>query len=211
MSKYIKAGVFCLLLMAIMVFLGCGKPEVKPLEKPSEPAQKLFLKSQKELAADSYEQAYADYQKAVATDSRVADISHLSSILYSWAISETESEDMPLLDAQRKVWLEPNQLSLRQGLMKVAVDSERGVIYAFGLGVASENRPHVDQRRQLARQAAMADAKAWVARIARWGRDGIKCPFDISLAVVGAETLKEYWIGDAVYVIKFRAPVDCLE
>lgn len=196
-------------LFLISIF-SCSKSEIQPLDAPSEPAQKLYLESQKELQTGSYKQSYNSYRAAVAADRKVANINHLSSILYSWIIAESEGEDTPILTAQRKVWLEPNQLALRGGLQKIAVDRQRGTIYAFGIGIAPEDIDNMEQRRELARRTAMADAQTWVARLARWAKDGIKCPFDISLTVVGVETIKEHWIGDTIYIVKVQAPIDCL-
>jgi len=204
--------VFCytLLLILALSILGCGKSEVKPLNPPTEAAQKLYLESQKELQQGNHKQAYHDYQGAVAEDPSISNIAHLSSILYSWVIEQGESEDVPLLEAQKWVWLEPNQSTLRKKLVLVAVDRERGVIYAFGIGLAPENTANSDQRDYLAHRSALADAEAWVARLARWVEDGIKCPFDVADTVVGVEVLKEFWVDDTVYVVRIRAPIDCL-
>ncbi len=197
-------------LLIVFSALGCGKSEVKPLDPPSEAAQKFYLQSQKELRQGDYKQAYQDYQKAVAEDSDIANIAHLSSILYSWVISQSESEDVPLLEAQKWVWLEPNQLALREQLMAMAVDKERDVIHAFGIGLVPENIVISEQRRHLAHRSALADAEAWVARLATWVRDGIGCPFDVTDTVVGVETLKEFWVEDTIYVVRLKAPVNCL-
>ncbi len=162
------------------------------------------------MANGEYGQAYRSYQKAVAADPRIADVNHLSSILYAWAISQGEAEDRPLLDAQRRVWLEPQQLALRRSLLSVAVDREKGVIYAFGLGTAPENTPNPAQRRLLARKAALADSLAWIARLAKWAEAGVECPFEVTQTVAGVEELKEYWFGETIYVVEVRAPIDCL-
>lgn len=204
--------VFCYTLSLILALsiLGCGKSEVKPLNPPTEAAQKLYLKSQKELQRGNHRQAYHDYQGAVSEDSDISNIAHLSSILYSWVIEQGESGDIPLLEAQKWVWLEPNQLAFRNKLVLVAVDKEREVIYAFGIGLVPENTINSEQRNQLAHRSALADAEAWVARLARWVKDGINCPFDVADTVVGVEVLKEFWVDDTIYVVKIMAPINCL-
>ena len=92
----------------------------------------------------------------------------------------------------------------------MAVDSEKGTIHAFGLGTAPMRASIPAQRRLMARKAAIADSKAWVARLARWAEDGVKCPFDVSQTAVGVETVKEFWLADTIYVVKVRAPINCL-
>ena len=202
--------VIVLLIALALSIVGCGKSDVKPLDPPSEAAQKLYLQSQKALQQANYRQAYQDYQKAVAEDSDIANIGHLSSILYAWVISQSEAEDIPLLEAQKWVWLEPNQLALRNKLVLVAADKEREIIHAFGIGLVPENIATPEQRDHLAHRSALADAEAWVARLARWIRDGIDCPFDVSDTVVGVEVLKEFWIEGTIYVVRIRAPINCL-
>ncbi len=198
------------MLLTALSILGCGKSEVKPLRPPSEAAQKLYLKSQKELRQGNYRQAYQDYQKSVVEDSDIANIAHLSSILYSWAISQGDAEDVPLLEAQKWVWLEPNQLTLREKLAAVAVDKEREIIHAFGIGLVPDNIVISEQRTHLAHRSALADAEAWVARLATWVSDGIDCPFDVTDTVVGVEILKEFWVDETIYVVRLEAPIDCL-
>ena len=90
-----------------------------------------------------------------------------------------------------------------------SVNREKGIIRAFGLGFAPRKAPNPAQREMMARKAAMADAQAWVARIADWSEKDIKCAFDVSRTVVGVETLKEFWVDNTIYVVKVRAPVDC--
>ena len=158
----------------------------------------------------NYEKAYNDYQKAVAADHDFANVSHLSSILYAWVISESEAEDIPCLDAQKQVWLEPQQLALRRKLLSVAIDRDKGIIYAFGLGLASDDVSRAAQRKLLARKGALSDAQAWIARLATWGEAGVERPFDVSQTVVGVEMLKEFWVGEMICVVKVRAPIDCL-
>lgn len=203
---------FCILLISCLP--GCSKPKAKPQVQstPQTEPQKLYLKSQQELARENYKQAYSDYRKAVSMDQGVANASHLSSILYSWVISKSEPEDIPLLNGQKKVWLAPHQLALREGLLSVGVDKDKRIIHAFGLGFAPENIKNPAQRSMLARKTAEADAAAWVARLATWAEAGVSCPFDISSqTLVGMETSKELWVDDTVYVVKVQAPVDCLK
>jgi len=199
----------------ICCLLGCSKSEVQPQQTQrvaqTEP-QKLYLRSQQELARAEYKQAYVDYQKAVSMDQGVANTSHLSSILYSWAISKSEPEDIPLLKRQKQVWLAPRQFALREGLLALGVDKDKRIIHAFGLGIAPGNVKNPAQRSMMARKTAEADAAAWVARLATWSEAGVSCPFDISSqTLVGMETFKELWVDDTIYVIRVQAPVDCLK
>ena len=196
---------FCALFTLFIA--GCGKTE--PQQNPTAGYDRLYLKSQRELAAGNYKQAYDDYQKAVKDDASVANINHLSSILYSWAIAQSEPEDVPLLKAQKQVWLEPRQLALRRKFLKLAIDSGKGYIHAFGLAIIKKG-PSPAQTDLLAEEGALLDARAWVARIATWVADGVECPFDVSGTVIGVETLKATSIEGAIYVVKVSAPMDCL-
>ena len=186
----------------------CAKHGVGVKNAPSEAAQRLYDDSQRQLHAKKYKQAYDSYQKAVLEDPGVANIAHLSSILYSWAISEGPAEDRALLDAQRKVWLEPNQMAMRRNLQSIAVDEKNGSIYALGLGAAMQANTSAEQHRLLAQRAALADAKAWIARLARWNKDGIDCPFDILANVKAVEVINKYWVDKTFCVVKLKAPVD---
>ncbi len=206
----LRFSCYTLLLLFAFSILGCGKSEVKPIDPPTEAAQKLYMKSQKELRQGDHRQAYHDYQGAVAEDSRISNISHLSSILYSWVIEQGESDDIPLLEAQKWVWLEPNRAAFRNKLMLVAVDREKEVIYAFGIGLAPGNTIDSEHKTQLGHRSALADAEAWVARLARWVKDGIDCPFDVTDTIVGVEILKEFWVDDTIYVVQIMAPINCL-
>ena len=197
--------VFCVL--STLFVTGCGKSQ--PPYTPATAAQKLYLRSQRELAVGNYKQAYDDYQKAVEEDANAANISHLSSILYSWAIAQSEAADVPLLEAQKQVWLEPKQLALRQKLLTVALDNEKGLIHSFGLGIIKKG-PNPDQTARLAHEGALADAKAWVARLATWAAKGVESPFDVSQMVIDIKTLKATSIEEAIYVVKVSAPMDCL-
>jgi len=212
MFRNIMVLIVCTLLISCL--LGCSKSEVQPQAQrvaQTEP-QKLYLKSQQELARAEYKQAYSDYQKAVSMDQGVANTSHLSSILYSWAISKSEPEDVPLLKGQKQVWLAPRQFALREGLLALGVDRDKRIIHAFGLGIAPGNIKNPAQRSMMARKTAEADAAAWVARLATWSEAGVSCPFDISSqTLMGMETHKELWVDDTIYVIRVQAPVDCLK
>jgi len=190
------------------LLLGCSKPEPQTEIVPTASSQEEYLKSERELARGNYRQAYREYQKALADDPTVANMSHLSSILYAWAISESDSQDVPLLEAQKKVWLKPQQIVTRKELLVVSVNREKGVMHAFGLGFAPRKSPNPAQREMMAREAAMADAQAWVARINGWSEKDINRPFDVSQTVVGVETLKEFWVDNTIYVVKVRAPVN---
>jgi hypothetical protein len=198
---------YMLLFALVLSLWGCGKSEVQPLRPPSESAQKLYLKSQKELVQGNYKQAYADYEEAVAEDSGIANISHLSSILYSWAIAQSKAEDVPLLKAQKQVWLEPEQLLLRRELMSLAINKEKGVIHVFGLGSYQGKVANPEQKKRLEQQAALADAKVWVARLTRWSRDGVECPFDVSETVMEVKMLESFSIQGAFLVVKVSAPL----
>ncbi len=200
---YSLAGILC-----ILCLLGCSKTKGETESISQVLSRKLYLKSQQELAQGEYEKAYSDYQRAVATDPDTANASHLSSILYAWAISESEGADVSHLNAQKRVWLEPEQLALRRRLLSLALDTEKGIIRSFGLGLASGNILNAAQKRFLARKAALADAQAWTARIAAWSETGVECPFDVPQTTVNVEILKEYWVGDVIYVVKVRASVD---
>ena len=206
-----------LLLASIVLFsslLGCSKSEVQsqPSDIPQADSQKLYLKSQQELMSENYRQAYQDYRQAVSMDEKIASVSHLSSIIYSWAISKGEREDISLLKKQKQVWLEPKQLSLRRQLLSMGVDRDKRIIHAFGLGLAPDSISNPAQRSMLARKVALADASAWVARLATWADAGVDCPFDISSeTLMGMETFKELWVDDTIYVVRVEAPVDCLK
>ena len=204
--------------------LGCAKNQFVLTEDPasvSRPAyrsQRLYNKSREELARGNHKQAYRDYQRAVEAapicpDGRpcLANVSYLSSILYAWVISQSETEDVPLLNAQMQVWLEPTQLAPRRELLSAAIDKEEGIIHAFGLGLAPKNAPNLAQKRLLALQAALADSKAWAARLTMWAETGVKCPFDVTTTVIGVETLKKFWVEETICVVKIRAPIDCHE
>ncbi len=206
---YIKSYAL-LIACALLIFglVGCGKPQ--PQQAPSPVAQKLYLKSQKALVEGKYEQAYREYQKAVAEDPTAANINHLSSILYSWVLSQSEAADVPLLKAQKRVWLEPKQIALRQGLLSVAVDREKGTIHAFGLTLIRAELPNREQQVRLANDGALADAKAWIARLATWTANGIEQPFDVSGTVTSARSIKVVSIQDVIYIVKVSAPINCL-
>ena len=196
-------------LCVICVFLaGCGKSE--PQRVSSAAAQKLYLKSQRALAEGNYRQAYDDYQKSVSEDPNASNIGHLSSILYSWVISKSEAADVPLLKAQKRVWLQPEQLALRRGLLAAAVDKKKDLIHAFGLTIINKSVSNPEQRLRLAHEGAMADAMAWISRMAAWTTDGVEGQFDVSRTVVDIKTLKATPIEEAIYVVKVSAPVDCL-
>lgn len=191
----------------ILCFSGCIKPKDQASRTSPKSPHQLYLKSQKELLLGDYEQAYHDYQKAVAVEPSIANATHLSSILYAWAISQSEAEDVPLLNAQKQVLLKPQQFVPRQELLSGAVDKEKDIIHAFGLGVAQKNILHPGQKRLLARQAALTDAYAWVARLAMWTKIGVEGSLDVSWTVVGARTLKEFWFAETIYVVKVEAPL----
>ena len=197
----------------ISCFLGCSKPELQSQspQAPQTDSEKLYLKSQQELMREDYKQAYYDYQKAVSIDQKMANMSHLSSIMYAWTLSKSEPEDIPILNGQKFVWLEPEQFVLRRQLLKLGVDGKRGTIHAFGLGLAPDNISNLDQKSMLARKTAQADAAAWVARLATWAETGVGCPFNVSAqTLTGMQTIKEFWVDDTIYVVKVEAPVDCL-
>lgn len=204
--------VFLLFTCVFSIFClpGCSKSKQDSESVSQVLSQKLYLRSQQELAQGEYEKAYNDYQRAVEADPDVADVSHLSSIIYGWVISESDGEDVPHITAQKRVWLEPEQLALRRGLLSLALDMEKDTIHAFGLGLAPADASSAAQREFLARKAALADAQAWTARVAIWGKTGVECPFNVPQTTVNVEILKEYWVGDTVYVVKVKAPIDCL-
>ena len=197
-------------ILSLSCLLGCSGSKKETTSVSQVLSQKLYLRSQQELAQGEYEKAYNDYQKAVEADPDVADVGHLSSILYAWVISESETEDVPRLNAQKRVWLEPGQLALRRDLVALTVDRDKGIIYAFGLGLAPDNISNDTQKRFLARKAALADAQAWIARLATWGEGGVECPFDVSQTTVNVEVRKEYWISEIIYVVGVSAPINCL-
>lgn len=197
----------------ISYLLGCSNTELQsqPPQAPQTDSEKLYLKSQQELMREDYKQAYYDYQKSVSMDQKIANMSHLSSIMYAWAISKGEQEDISLLNKQKQVWLEPNQFALRRELLSLGVDRDKRIIHAFGLGIAPDNITNPDQRSMLARKTAQADAAAWVARLAKWAEAGVDCPFNISAqTLMGMEIHKEFWLDDTIYIVRVAAPVDCL-
>lgn len=172
-------------------------------------SQRLYNKSRGELARGNYKQAYRDYQRAVEIAPSLANVSYLSSILYAWVISQSETEDVPLLNAQMQVWLEPMQLAPRRKLLSAAIDREGGTVHTFGLGLAPKNTPNPAQKRLLASQAALADSKAWAARLTTWAETGVERPFDVTMTVTGVKTLKEFWVEETICVVKIRAPINC--
>lgn len=199
----------CLSAFVVTLFLlGCAKSKESYI--PLEPARELYSQSQSELEKGEYVKAYHDYQKALAIDPGIGNLSYLYSILYDWAISQSEPEDIPLLKAQKQLLLKPDQLALREELLSLAVDKEKGIIYAFGVVIKDNNNLSPAQQRLLVPKAALSDAQVWVARVAKWIESGVKCPFDISMTVTGVEKLKGNWIDDTIYIVKIKAPIDCL-
>jgi hypothetical protein len=201
-------AVFLICVLSILCILGCSRKKEETESVSQVLAQKLYLRSQQQLAKGEYEEAYNDYQRAVEADPGASDMSHLSSILYAWVISESEGDDVPHLDAQKRVWLEPDQLGLRRRLLSLALDAEKGTIQAFGIGLAPGNISNDAQKRFLSRKAALADAQAWTARIALWNKSGVESSFDVPQTTVIVEVIKEYWVGDTIAVVKVKAPVD---
>ncbi len=172
-----------------------------------QPPGELYIRSLIETIRGNYKQAYYDYQKSVESDPNFANASFLSGILYGWAISESEADDTPLLKAQRQVLLTPLQLTVRNELLSVAVDTKNDSIQVFGVGIAPRNITSSEQERILAREAALTDAYAWVARLAMWTKTGVDAPLDVSQKLSNVRTLKEYWIGREVFAVKVKAPL----
>jgi len=203
-------GIVCCII--ILYASGCG-PKNKEQQTPyipSKSAQNLYANSEQEFKIGDYEKAYYNYKKAVAIDPGVANVSYLNNVIYEWVISKSDPEDIPLLTAQKQVFLNHRNLEFREKLLSLAVDRERGVIFAFGIGVLDDTGPLPAQQHLLASKAALTDSQLWIARIALWARDGISCPFDVSTSIASFEKLKEIRVGNIIYVIKLKAPIDCL-
>ena len=187
----------------ILCLSGCyPNQDVRP-----KPPDELYIRSLIETIQGNYKQAYYDYQKSVESDPNFANASFLSGILYGWALSESEADDTPILKAQRQVLLTPLQLTVRSELLSVAVDSKNDSIQVFGVGIAPKNITSSEQERMLAREAALTDAYAWVARLAMWTKMGVDAPLDVSQKLSNVRTLKEYWIGREVFAVKVKAPL----
>lgn len=187
----------------ILYLSGCyPNQDVRPV-----PPGELYIRSLIETIQGDYKQAYYDYQKSVESDPNFANASFLSGILYGWALSESEADDTPILKAQRQVLLTPLQLTVRSELLSVAVDSKNDSIQVFGVGIAPKNITSSEQERMLAREAALTDAYAWVARLAMWSKMGVDAPLDVSQKLSDVRTLKEYWIGREVFAVKVKAPL----
>jgi hypothetical protein len=187
----------------ILCLSGCyPNQDVRP-QSPGE----LYIRSLIETIQGNYKQAYYDYRKSVESDPNFANASFLSGILYGWALSESEADDTPILKAQRQVLLTPLQLTVRSELLSVSVDSKNDFIQVFGVGIAPRNITSSEQERILAREAALTDAYAWLARLAMWTKMGVDAPLDVSQKLSDVRTLKEYWIGREVFAVKVRAPL----
>lgn len=184
---------------------GCAGPR-QQIPSPIPP-QEFYLQSQQKLALGNCEEAYYDYQKAVAVEPGLANATYLSNILYSWVLKQSEEADTPLLNAQKQVLLAPQQSSPRQELLSIAVDRDKDTVSAFGLGLIPSNISHPGQRRLLAREAALTDSYVWVGRLALWAKKGVKGPLDVSQTVVDARVIKEFWVAETIYVVKVKAPL----
>jgi hypothetical protein len=202
----LAALIATLLLACVFLTLclsGCyPNQDVRP-----KPPGELYIRSLIEAIQGDYKQAYYNYQKSVESDPNFANASFLSGILYGWALSESEADDTPILKAQRQVLLTPLQLTVRSELLSVAVDSKNDSIQVFGVGIAPKSITSSEQERILAREAALTDAYAWVARLAMWTKMGVDAPLDVSQKLSDVRTLKEYWIGREVFAVKVKAPL----
>lgn len=189
--------------LSILCFSGCP-----PTGRVAfEPAHELYVNSLREFMRGNYPGAYHGYQQAVETDPSLANSSHQSSILYGWVRSQSQAEDASLLEAQRQLLLTPQQFARRQALLSLAVDTERDTIQVFGIGLAPGSISHPEQKRLLAREAALTSAYAWVARLATWTKTGVEGSFDVSQELFDVRPLKEAWIGEEVFAIKVGAPL----
>jgi hypothetical protein len=216
-----RTRVISLLLFSYLLFiiypLGCTKSiKQQPSFTPNQ-AYELYLESQKEVFKGNYEKAYRDYMDAVEVEPDLANASHLSNILYTWVISQSKAEDIPLLNAQKQVMLTPKQFAPREKLLSVAVNKEKNVIRVFGIGAAMASRDYLQNRRNtsdsaqerlLAREAALTEAQAWVARLAVWMQAGVESPFDVSRKVFGVQVVEESWRMNTIYVVKLEVPFD---
>jgi hypothetical protein len=200
----VASGTFLLACVFLTLCLsGCyPNQDVRP-----QPPGELYIRSLIETIQGNYKQAYLNYQKSVESDPNFANASFLSGILYGWALSESEADDTPILKAQRQVLLTPLQLTVRSELLSVAVDTKNDSIQVFGVGIAPRNITSSEQERMLAREAALTDAYAWVARLAMWSKVGVDAPLDVSQKLSNVRTLKEYWIGREVFAVKVKAPL----
>jgi hypothetical protein len=188
-------------MLFIFCLLGCTKT------KDQQVFQQEPHPENQEEPIENYEEAAHDHQEAVAVEPDSANSSRLSNILYTWAISQSKAEDASLLNAQKRALLNPQQFALRQELLTLAVDEEKDVIHAFGLGILPGNVPHTTKDRLLARKAALTDAYAWIARLAMWTKVGVEASFDVSRTVFGVESIKEFWVGGVIFVVKVEAPL----
>jgi hypothetical protein len=231
--KDYRIHIASLLLFAYLLFiiypLGCTKSiKQQPSFTPSQ-AYELYLESQKEVLKGNYEKAYRDYMDAVETEPNLANASHLANILYTWVISQSKTEDILLLNAQKQVMLTPQQFAPREKLLSVAIDQEKNVIRVFGIGAAMASRVSIRpfgstqpegyfpnrrntsdsaQERLLAREAALTDAQAWIARLTVWKQAGVETSFDVSRTVFGVQVVEESWRMSTIYVVKAEAPFD---
>jgi hypothetical protein len=185
---------------------GCARPLDKSPRILSTPDE-LYYKSQKELVNENYEKAYHNYWNAVAIDSSFTNASYLFNILYSWVISQSKPDDIPLLNAQKQVILKPKYSISREELLSLAKDDKNDTLCAFGLGISPKNVSISAQRRLLAREAALADSSAWIARLAFWLRNGVESSEDVLQTVVGIEVIKEFWFLETIYVVKIQVPI----
>ncbi|MBD3183739.1 hypothetical protein GF312_15725 [Candidatus Poribacteria bacterium] len=198
-----------LIYLCLIILFGCSSSKKTDIYTPDETAQKLYLKSQQELAKGEYRRAYMDYKSALTEDPGIANTSHLSSIIYEWVIRKSEGEDVILLKAQKNVWLKPEQLELRKQLLSTAVRDN--IINVFGLGMSSDEFVNSRQRRLSARKSALMDCQAWTARLSSWIEDGVNGSFNAKSSSGKIKVVKEFWVDDTIYVIKAKASSEDLE
>jgi hypothetical protein len=193
-------------LYTVILFLitGCSKPA----EQPQKMLDQNKSNSQEMIPDEDYAKAYQNYIQKISLDPSSANAGKLANILYSWAISQSNSKDVPLLNAQKQVILNPQPNSLRSKLLAVAIDRNNKVLYVFGIGVPPEDETDSVKRRFLAHESALADSVLWLGRLLSWESNGVKEPMDISRKIIGVVAVKEDWIMDTVYVIKAQAPLN---
>ena len=197
------------MVLCAVLCLGCGKSSPEP-PSPAGPtaAQQRYQQSQAHLMHGEYEQAYRDYQGATASDPALANVSYLSSVLYGWAISQSATTDTPQLEAQKQVMLTPGQFAARKALLSISVNGEAKVVYGFGVGLSKPHPAQANRERVLAREAALVDAHAWVARMVNWSRHGVEHPFDVNTRISGVKLISESWLIPEVCVVKVEAPLE---
>ena len=197
---------FIIFLLGLL--LSCVKRKERIAITPEALAKEYYASSEQEFAVGNYDQAYTAYEKAIKLAPDLENASLLNNILLSWAVAKSAAEDTTLLSAQKRVWLNQQNIEARKVLLDLAVDNENDVIIAFGIGRAPENATIPTIKKRLASRGALMVASAWVGRLAIWSKKGIESPFDVSANVIGVSTIYQTWIGEQFMLLKAEAPLE---